>query len=259
MKIYSRKILQNGYKNLDSIDIDGQYFVLDKLDFTFGEDTIEIAISKAKCSNDMKLLSYTLTTNDGYKDVIRIKYGYNNLCYYLGEVNDNTDEEDKNNTGEEDKNNTGECNNCKYFTNCGKLELIFSNSDAHKQYDKHKVGIDNTIPGAIVNMGVQLGRRYCYVNNYDDTTILHGFCAEHGLVTSEDENKSNNLTISDGVFYLFGNDSRTKFTGSLYGFIMKHGDDIIYDLVPVQRRSDGVYGLLNRVTNKFYEQQGVKS
>jgi len=256
MKIYSRKILQNGYKNLDFIDINGQYFVLDKSDFTFGEDTIEIAISKAKCSNDMRLLSYTLTTDDGFKDVIRIMYGYNNLCYYLGEYKKPTGEgEDNESTGEgEDNESTGECDNCKYFTNCGMLLLEFNTSDTHKQYDKHKVGIDNTIPG-----GAQYGRRYCYVNNYDDTTILQGFCTEHGLVTPEDENESNNLKISDGVFYLFGNDSSTKFTGSLYGFIMKHGDDIIYDLVPVQRRSDGVYGLLNRVTNKFYEQQGVES
>ena len=47
--------------------------------------------------------------------------------------------------------------------------------------------------------------------------------------------------------------SNTKFAGKIYYFRMYDGDNLIVDMVPVERNSDGKYGMYDTVRRRFFE------
>ena len=51
---------------------------------------------------------------------------------------------------------------------------------------------------------------------------------------------------------LFRSDTNVRFLGNLYGMKIWENDELVRDFIPVKRDYDGIYGLLDRVNNKFY-------
>ena len=70
-------------------------------------------------------------------------------------------------------------------------------------------------------------------------------------------NITSDFIPSKGEFRLFGStETYSIFKGNFYNFTLTIEGDTVIDLVPAKRNSDGVLGLLNKVDNKFYENEG---
>ena len=62
--------------------------------------------------------------------------------------------------------------------------------------------------------------------------------------------------VSTGSIKLFRNDNTTNFIGRIYGVTFSDGGNLIFNLIPARRNSDGVIGMYNMVNGEFLTNAG---
>ena len=83
-------------------------------------------------------------------------------------------------------------------------------------------------------------------------------------LTINDETASSELALdrvsTSKTIYLFGRNNNNTLAdaskGRIYYFRMLKGDEVILNLVPARRDSDGAYGMFDKVSNTFIEKSG---
>lgn len=99
---------------------------------------------------------------------------------------------------------------------------------------------------------------YTILNNRHTAILDKGKCYVDGEeITSID--MSNQEFEATNPIWLFAdsgyNQNNVKFMGNLYSAKIWDNDILVRDFIPVQRDYDGVYGMLDRIENKFYRSE----
>ena len=87
------------------------------------------------------------------------------------------------------------------------------------------------------------------ISNFKDNAPFNGTGNSFKLFTNGSATVENNavkLNYGDKLF-----------KGRIYSFKLWDGNNLVFDLIPVRRNSDGAVGMYNRIDNTFYENSGT--
>lgn len=98
---------------------------------------------------------------------------------------------------------------------------------------------------------------YSILNNRHVMTLDKGKCYVDGIeLTDLDMSSSGGEFQATSSLWLFAdsgyNQNNVKFMGNMYSAKIWENDELVRDFVPVKRDYDGIYGMLDKVNNKFY-------
>ena len=96
---------------------------------------------------------------------------------------------------------------------------------------------------------------YTILNTRYILTLDKGVCYVNGELVGIDLSNSSAFQATNPL-RIFGDaqysDASVRFLGNLYGMKIWENNELVRDFIPVKRDYDGIYGLLDRVNNKFY-------
>ena len=96
---------------------------------------------------------------------------------------------------------------------------------------------------------------YTILNTRYILTLDKGTCYVNGESVGIDLSSSSAFQATNPL-RIFGDaqysDTDVRFLGNLYGMKIWENNELVRDFIPVKRDYDGIYGLLDRVNNKFY-------
>ncbi len=114
-------------------------------------------------------------------------------------------------------------------------KIRFDYGDFKEQYTPSTYNILNT------RHSLALDKGKCYVDGEEivelDLSSSSAFTGKHSLHIFNDSQYDN---------------SSVRFLGNLYSAKIWENNELVRDFIPVKRDYDGIYGLLDRVNNKFY-------
>ena len=98
---------------------------------------------------------------------------------------------------------------------------------------------------------------YSILNNRHVMTLDRGKCYVDGIeLVDLDMSSSGGEFQATSSLWLFAdsgyNQNSVKFMGNMYSAKIWENDELVRDFVPVKRDYDGIYGMLDKVNNKFY-------
>ena len=101
---------------------------------------------------------------------------------------------------------------------------------------------------------------YPILNNRYVMMLDKGKCYVDGVeLVDLDMSSSSNEFQATSSLWLFAdsgyNQNSVKFIGNMYSAKIWENDELVRDFIPVKRDYDGVYGMLDRVENKFYRSE----